>query len=143
MTGTKTKREPNQSGGSAQRSFRISRRTLELLDQRAHELGESRNGFAERLTSEGLHIERHPLIYFRQGGAGVRRPALAGTRLYVWQVLYTLRASDGAVPEAAEYLGLTEQQIRAAAQYCADFAEERELEQRERDRWARAQRVLG
>lgn len=81
------------------------------------------------------------------------RPALVGTRLYVWQVLETLRASGGLVAEAADYLGLAERQVRAAADYYADFgdevdayaAEERRFEQRERERerCERSQRVLG
>ena len=136
---------------SIQRSFRLSRRTLELLDERALELAESRNGLAERLMSEGLHTDRHPLIYFRQGAAGLRRPAVVGTRLYVWQVLDTLSASQNSVRETADYLGLTEQQVRAVIDYYADFtdevdayrAEEREIEERERERWVRAQRILG
>jgi uncharacterized protein (DUF433 family) len=144
-------REPGDRGGSIQRSFRISRRTLDLLDGRARELGDSRNGLAERLMTEGLHTDRHPLIYFRPGAAGFRRPAIVGTRLYVWQVLDTLSASQNSVSETAEYLGLTEQQVRAVIDYYADFAEEvdayraeeREIEERERDRWERAQRVLG
>jgi uncharacterized protein (DUF433 family) len=141
---------PHDEAGSVQRSFRFSRRTLRLLDERARELSESRNGLVERLIDEGLHTDRHPQISFREGASGVRRPALTGTRLYVWQVMETLRASDNSVRDAAEYLGVTERQIRAAVDYYADFredveaqaAEDREIERRERERWERAQRVL-
>ncbi len=73
-----------------------------------------------------------------------------GTRLYLWQVLDTLRASDDAA-DAASYLGLSEAQVRAAVAYYADFgeevdadaAQEREFAERERERWERAQQVLG
>jgi uncharacterized protein (DUF433 family) len=73
-----------------------------------------------------------------------------GTRIYVWQVLDTLRASDS-VEDAASYLGLTEAQVRAAAWYYADFADEleadaaaeQEFAERERARAERAQQVLG
>jgi len=124
---------------------------MALLEDRARELSESRNGLAERLLDEGLRTERHPLIAFREGGAGLRRPALAGTRLYVRQVIDTLRASGNSVAAAAEYLGLTDLQVRAAVAYYADFtdevdayrAQERELETRERERWERSERVLG
>jgi uncharacterized protein (DUF433 family) len=134
-----------------QRSFRLATGTLRLLDERASELSESRNSLAQRLLEEGLHTDRHPLVYFREGGAGMRWPALVGTRLYVWQVLGTLRASAGSVAEAAAYLGLTERQVQAAIDYYADFSEEvdaqqareRELEQREHERSQRALRVLG
>jgi uncharacterized protein (DUF433 family) len=121
-----------------------------MLDDRARELSETRNSLAERLIDEGLRRERHPLIAFREGAAGVRRPALIGTRLYVWQIIETVRASDNSVAEAAAYLNLSEQQVQAAVSYYAYFTEEveehrareRELERRERERWERAQRVL-
>jgi uncharacterized protein (DUF433 family) len=124
--------------------------TMRLLDERADELSESRNGLAQRLLEEGLRTDRHPLVYFREGGSGQRWPGLVGTRLYVWQVLETLRASDGSIAEAAAYLGLSERQVQAAVDYCADFAvevdaqreRERLLERRERERFERAQRVL-
>ncbi len=135
---------------TAQRTFRFAPETLQRLDERAGQLGESRNGLAQRLLDEGLRLEQHPLIYFRGGAAGLRRPAMVGTRLYVWQVLDTLRASDDAA-DAASYLGLTEAQVRAAADYYADFADEVDADaadehafaQRERERWERAQHVLG
>lgn len=122
-----------------------------LLDDRSRELSESRNSLAERLLDEGLHTERHPLIVFRAGGSGRRRPALVGTRLYVWQIVDTVRASGNSIHEAAEYLGLPDQHVRAAIDYYADFtdevdgyrAEERDYERRERERSERSQRVLG
>lgn len=136
---------------SVQRSFRLSPGTMELLDDRAHELGESRNSVAERLLHEGLRTERHPLIAFRQGASGARSPAVVGTRLFVRQVIETVRESEGSTAEAADYLGVPERQVRAAVEYYADFrdeveaqqARERELEQRERERWERSQQVLG
>jgi uncharacterized protein (DUF433 family) len=135
---------------SVQRSFRFAADTMRLLDERADELSESRNSLAQRLLEEGLHTDRHPLVYFRAGGAGQRAPALVGTRLYVWQVLETVRASGGSVAEAADYLGLSERQVQAAVDYYADFtvevdaqqAREREFAHRERLRFERAQRVL-
>jgi uncharacterized protein (DUF433 family) len=137
--------------GGIQRSFRLSADTLQLLAERAGETSESRNALAERLIAEGLRIDRHPLITFRRGAAGRRRPALAGTRLDVWQVIDTVRAEGGDVGAAAEYLGLPERSVRAAVDYYADFteevdayrAEELRFAERERERWDRAQRVLG
>ncbi len=145
------KRRNQRETPSQQRSFRLSNETMKMLDARARELSESRNSVAERLLNEALHTDRHPLIYFREGGSGLRRPALVGTRLHVWQILDTLSASDSSVPDAAEYLGLTEGQVRAAVDYYADFTEEvdehraqhREFERRERERWERSQRVRG
>ena len=124
---------------------------MELLDDRAHELSETRNSLAERILDEGLRTDRHPLIVFRTGGSGLRRPALIGSRLYVWQIVDTVRDNANSVPAAADYLGLPEHYVRAAIDYYADFKDEvdayreevREFEQRERERWERSQRVLG
>ena len=93
--------------GSVQRSFRLSARTVELLDSAAEVAGESRNALADRLLGEALRVERHPLIRFHHGAAGRRQPIVTGTRLYVHQIIATLRASDGDVDEAATYLGLS------------------------------------
>jgi uncharacterized protein (DUF433 family) len=110
--------------GTAQRSFRLSRRTLDLLDKTAHAVGESRNALADRLLGEALRSETHPLVRFQSGAAGRRRPILIGTRLYVYQVINTLRASDGNVDKAADYLGIGPQQVRAVLAYYADFTDE-------------------
>ena len=77
-----------------QRSFRLTDKTLHLLDERAAEHGESSNALAQRLLDESLRLERHPLLRFREGGSGIRRPALAGTRLDVWQVIESVTGSD-------------------------------------------------
>lgn len=138
------------AGASVQRSFRFSSDTMKLLDERADQLSESRNSLAGRLLDEGLRTERHPLIVFRDWGEGLRRPALVGTRLFVWQIVDTVRESGG-LAAGAEYLALPERQVRAAVDYYADFTEEvdqyrdeqREFEARERERWERSQRVLG
>src|SRR5687767_8612707 len=103
-----------EEAGSVQRSFRLSARTVELLDAQAETVGESRNALADRLLGEALRVERHPLIRFHQGAAGRRQPLVTGTRLYVHQIIGTLRAGDGDVDEAAGYLGLAVRQVRAA-----------------------------
>jgi uncharacterized protein (DUF433 family) len=136
---------------SVQRSFRLSRQTLEELDAMAGMTGESRNALADRLLGEAIRSEIHPLIRYQTGAAGRRRPLLVSTRLYVYQVIETLRASDGDVDETSDYLGLRPEQVRAALAYYADFADEvdedaavtRELERDERSRWERQQRALG
>src|SRR4051812_2996438 len=103
-----------------QRSFRLPATTLERLDRRARERGESANAVAARLIDEGLRAEDHPLIYWRDG-AGGRRPALLGTRLDVWQVVQTLRAHGGSVEETAAYFEQPEVKSRAAVSYYAAF----------------------
>jgi uncharacterized protein (DUF433 family) len=151
MTANEDGRPAQATPASVQRSFRLSSGTLDLLGERAAETSESRNALAERLLDEGLRIDRHPLIRFRPGGAGLRRPALVGTRVYIWQVIDTLRREDGDVAAAADYLGLSEAMVRAAVDYYADFteeidayrAEEHAFAERERERSDRARRVLG
>jgi uncharacterized protein (DUF433 family) len=136
--------------GSVQRSFRLSARTIELLDTEAETAGESRNALADRLLGEALRVERHPLIRFHRGAAGRRQPLVVGTRLYVHQIIATLRACDGDIDEAATYLGLAARQVRAALDYYADFRDEidadtavaQRAEESDRDRWERQQRAL-
>jgi len=142
--------ETGGGGGTVQRSFRLAQRTMRLLDQRAAERSESRNALVQRLLDEGLRRERHPAIAFRENASGLRRPAISGTRLYVYQVMATLKAERGKVESTAELLQLSPAQIRAAAAYYADFGwevdrderEEEELAERERDRIARTDALL-
>jgi|AntDryMetagUQ889_1029465.scaffolds.fasta_scaffold26583_2 uncharacterized protein (DUF433 family) len=121
-----------------------------MLDARAAELSESGNGLAQRLLDEGLRTDRHPLIHFRSGGAGVRRPALVGRRLFVWQVISTLRESGNSVEVTSEYLALSQLQVRACLSYYAEFEDEvdaaarqeRDVAEREEARWKREQEAL-
>lgn len=140
----------NDQPRSLQRSFRLSWRTVELLDAAATIGPESRNALVERLLSEAVRVDRHPLVRFHAGANGRRQPLLVGTRLYVHQVIATLRASGGDIEQAAEYLSISPQLVRAAVDYCADFADEVDedaaaaarAEADERARWERRQRAL-
>ncbi len=132
------------------RSFRLSARTLELLDQRAAARGLTRNALADQLLGEAVRTDDHPLIRFRTGGSGRRRPALIGTRLYVHDVITTVRGEHGSVEAAADYLGLDVGSVRAAIAYYADFPAELEADlevaavvaREERARWDRQQQAL-
>jgi len=136
--------------GSVQRSFRLSRRTVQLLDAAAATGEESRNALADRLLGEAVRLERHPLIRFHRGAGGRRQPLLVGTRLYVHQVIATVRAAHGDIDEAAAYLDIAARLVRAAVAYYADFADEVDedaavaasIEREERARWERQQRAL-
>lgn len=135
---------------SVQRSFRLSRPTLEMLDAAAERGGESRNSLVERLLGEAIRLERHPLIRFQWSADRRRRPLIVGTRLYVHQVISTLRASGGDVDEAATYFGISPRLVRAALDYYAEFSTEvdadaaqaERIERDERTRWERQQRAL-
>ncbi len=134
---------------SRPRSFRFPESLLSSLQIRARERGESANALAERYLDEGLRREDHPLIVFREGVAG-RRAALVGTRLDVSQVIDTLRESANSVDATAEYLDISEQYVRAAVRYYADFRDEvdewrertRAIAEREEEAWRREQAVL-
>lgn len=137
-------------GRSVQRSFRLSASTAELLDRAAEAGSESRNALADRLLAEALREEHHPLVRFQQGASGRRQPMLAGTRLYVHQVIATLREHEGSVPDTAGYFGLPPRFVQAALEYYADFRDEVDADaaaadraaDAERDRWERQQQAL-
>lgn len=75
---------------------------------------------------------------------------VVGARLYVHQVMSTVRTSGGDVDAAAEYLGVARRLVDAAVGYYAEFSEEvdqdatnaERIERDERARWERRQRVL-
>lgn len=123
---------------------------MELLDAAAATSRESRNALADRLLGEALRLERHPLIRFHEGASGRRQPLIVGTRLYVHQVMSTVRAGDGDVDEAADYLGIPARLVRAAVEYYAEFPDEvyedataaATVERDERARWERRQSAL-
>jgi uncharacterized protein (DUF433 family) len=72
---------------------------------------------------ERVRRDKHPGIVFRSTSTG-RQAGIEGRRLYVWQVMRTVRASGGDVAEAASYLGLTPEQVTAAVRYCAEYRDE-------------------
>jgi len=134
-------------------SIRMSHETMARLDERARRRHEARARTAERLIDEGLRMEDHPGIAFRDGPAG-RRATLAGGP-DVWEVVDTLRGSgltgDEAIAAAAAWGDLTRAQVLAAMRYYSDHADEiddridlnREEARRQREAWQRLQDVLG
>ena len=121
-----------RQAGHKQFSVRVATPTFEELERRAHERGVARNALTERYIAEGVKMDEHPEVAFREGALG-RRAILAGTRLDVWQVIETVRNSDNSVPEAAEYLGLPPARVQAALSYYAVYRDEvDEIAERER-----------
>lgn len=104
----------------------MSERTLARLDRGAKRRGEAKARTAERLIDEGLRMEDHPGIVFRDGPSG-RRSALASGP-DVWEVIEALQGTglsgDAAVAAAAEWGSLNQAQVRAAVRYYADFTDE-------------------
>jgi len=142
------------SGETTQKPFsiRMSARTLDRLGVGARRRGEAKARTAERLIDEGLRMEDHPGIVFRDGPAG-RRAALAGGP-DVWEVVKTLKemgpAGEQAIAATAEWGNLSHAQVNTAVRYYADFREEvdariihnREEAERQHAAWERAQQAL-
>ena len=134
-------------------SIRMSARTLARLDERARKRSEPKTRTAERLIDEGLRMEDHPGIAFRDGPTG-RRAALAGGP-DVWEVIETLQGTgltgEEAVAATAAWGNLTPAQVRAAVRYYAEYRDEvderirlnREEAERQRLSWQRMQEALG
>jgi hypothetical protein len=79
------------------------RHDLKHLKRPAREAGQPQTALAERYIEEGLRMDEHPVIYFRDGASG-RRPASPGTRLDVADVIEPLRQTDKSVERTAAYL---------------------------------------
>ncbi|MGA7704021.1 MAG: hypothetical protein WB998_03890 [Solirubrobacteraceae bacterium] len=98
-------------------------RRLEDLSARS-ETNKSR--LAERYIDEGMRMDEHPGILFRDGPAG-RRAALAGGP-DVWEVIDIIRDSDlsgePAVVHAGEWLDLSSERVRAAVRYYSHYPDE-------------------
>jgi hypothetical protein len=105
------------------RSFRFSEGTLRRLDQRAHQIRETRTGLAERYVEEGLRMDEHPGIGFADGPTG-RRAVLLGTGLDVWELVATVKHNRGSVTAASGYLEVPVGAVRAAVRYYAAFPDE-------------------
>lgn len=81
---------------------------------------------AERYIEEGLRIDGHPGIVFRNGPAG-RRAGLAGGP-DVWEIVGALRTveakGEARIAALVDRLSLTEPQVRAAVRYYGEYPEE-------------------
>jgi len=102
------------------RSFRLPRKLLGEIRRRADLSGVSQTALVERYLEEGVRMDEHPMIVFRNSPLG-RRAMLAGTRLDVSHVADTVRAEGGSVEKGAAYLGLGSHHVRACIQYYAEY----------------------
>jgi hypothetical protein len=109
------------------------------------------------LVDEGLRMEEHPGVLFRDGPSGRRAVLMGGPD--VWEVVRIVRSARGAEPDldaeavvelAAETTGLPQRKVRAALGYWAAYPDE--IEQQVRDAeaaeraaeelWQRERRLL-
>jgi len=105
------------------RSFRLPRKLLDAIKRGAERRGVSQTTLVERYLDEGMRMDDHPLIVFRDSPLG-RRAMLAGSRLDVSQVIETIRNSDNSLEDAADYLDLAELRVRACLSYYAEYQDE-------------------
>ncbi|MDY7104439.1 MAG: hypothetical protein S0880_24905 [Actinomycetota bacterium] len=98
----------------------------ERLTRAAANSTESISALGERLIDEGLRMQAHPGVVFRDGPTGRRAAIAAGPD--VWEVVTVLRDLDGPlerrVVDAGDQLGLSSSQVRAASRYYAEYSEE-------------------
>lgn len=122
------------------------------LKDSAHQRSVGVSTLAERLIDEGLRMEAHPAVVFREGASG-RRPVLIGGP----EIADVIGAIvDGDVPvdqrrsRAATLLGLTEALVDAALAYYAEYTDEVDADLANRARvadktealWRRQQALL-
>lgn len=124
----------------------------ERLKRGAARQAESISSAGERLIDEGLRMEAHPGIVFRDGPTGRRAALAAGPD--VWQIIPLLRELEGSLEEritaTADQLSLTERQVRATSRYYAEFSDEidaeiahnEEVTDRELTAWENERRLL-
>lgn len=133
-------------------SARLNASVVERLERRGTRSGQSKSRLAERYIDEGLRMEDHPGIVFRDGPTG-RRAGLAGGP-DIWEVIGAVRASglsgESALVAAAEWGGLSLAQIRVAGRYYAEYTQEiderieRNIDEADaaEQRWRREQHAL-
>lgn len=107
-------------------SARLNASLVDRLERRGVRAGLNKSRLAERYIDEGLRMEDHPGIVFRDGPTG-RRAALSGGP-DIWEVIATVRASgldgENALAAAAEWGSLSLPQVRTAVHYYAEYPQE-------------------
>ena len=104
-------------------SLRLEDSTMVRANERAKSLSSSRNRLLERYIEEGIRMDEHPGIVFVDGPAG-RRPSVIGSGLDVWEIVETVKNSDGSVEAAADYLETSLSKVRVAMSYYGDYFDE-------------------
>lgn len=135
-------------------SIRFKRdRVHERLRRRAAERGESASWLGERLIDEGLRMDAHPGIVFRDGPSGRRAGLASGPD--VWEMASLLRDLEGSpeerIAECSHRLWIPVTHVRVASRYYAEFCDEinaeitanEEVADRELAAWEAERRLLG
>lgn len=106
--------------------IRIESATLDALRDRSAQTGEPIVRLAQRYIDEGMRLDRHLGIVFRDGPAG-RRPVVVGGP-DVWEVIAAARSApergDELVASLAERVGASQEKIRVAVRYYTEYPDE-------------------
>jgi len=107
-------------------SIRFDAALLERLRRSASSRDTTLSGMAQRLVDEGLRVQEHPGIAFRDGPSGRRAALVAGPD--VWEVAaaahYSSARADAAVSATALEMSLSVDQVRTALDYFGRFPDE-------------------
>jgi len=107
-------------------AIRIESETLRALRERSTQSGEPIVRLAQRYIGEGMRLDRHPGVVFRDGPAG-RRAVVAGGP-DVWEVIAAARSApergEELVRALAKRIGVAVDKIRTAVRYYAEYPQE-------------------
>ena len=134
-------------------SMRMKDSLASELAAESRRTGEPKSRLAHRLVEEGLRMQAHPSIIFRDGPAGRRAAVIGGPD--VWEIaripINTGTTGEAAVAAIVEHMGLRPDQARAAVEYYAAYPDEintrirrnDELAERMEAAWRREQALSG
>jgi hypothetical protein len=104
-------------------SARLDADVVDRLERRGARSGLNKSRLAERYIDEGVRMDDHPGIVFRDGPTGRRAGLAAGPD--VWEVIGALRSTglvgDEAIRATAEWSGLAVRQVHDAVGYYSDY----------------------
>jgi hypothetical protein len=107
-------------------AIRIESETLRALRARSSESGEPIVRLAQRYLKEGMRLDRHRGIIFRDGPAGRRAVVIGGPD--VWEVVAAARSApergEDLVGALVERVGAPAEKIRIAIHYYGEYPEE-------------------
>ena len=107
-------------------SMRMDDALASELEVQARRTGEPKSRLAHRLLEEGLRMENHPGIIFRDGPTGRRAAVMGGPD--VWEIaripINTGTTGEAAVAVIVEHMALRPDQARAAVDYYAAYLAE-------------------
>jgi hypothetical protein len=134
-------------------SLRMPASIAQRLDKTARRTGQARSALIQRYVDEGLRRDRHPRITFKDGPTGRRAAIVGGPD--VWELVSLVEELDAtgedAVAEAAAWMSLPVDDVRAGLAYAAEYRDEiqaritlnLEAAEEAEERWRSEQELLG